>query len=156
VSQTRVYRLDVIYPEGCRLPGWHPAAWDDPEYLRSVGREQRRRIRALRRRPFRWPRERLFLSSSGAYGRALLLRALGCDVQVRASLPVEWPAPDDGAWDLGETAARWHPALDAEAWMHEQVTMYQAPVMTAVFNGQPLPGWDRYSENCEAADVQDR
>lgn len=90
----KVYRLEIVYPEGCRLPGWHPAIWTDPGWLRGLDREQRRQIRALLRKPFKWPRERLFLSSSGAYGRAALLQAYGAEVEVRASLPVAWPNPE--------------------------------------------------------------
>ena len=24
---TRVYRLEIVYPEGSRVPGWEPNAW---------------------------------------------------------------------------------------------------------------------------------
>jgi hypothetical protein len=147
---TRVYRLDIVYPEGSRLPGWHPAAWTDPQYLRTLSREQRREIRAALRRPFKWPRERLFLSSSGAYGRAALLRACGCDVEVQGSLPVEWPNPDnwaadDRVWYQGETAARWHPGLEAEERLHEQAAMYRHATSLA-----------RAGDERKAAGVQDR
>lgn len=107
----RVYRLDIVYPEGCRLPGWHPARWSDPQYLATLTREQRREVRRLLRKPFKWPRERMFLSASGAHARAWQLRFYGATVEVEGSLPVTWPNPDaDGArWE--EVAARWHPVL---------------------------------------------
>jgi hypothetical protein len=40
---------------------------------------------------FRWPRERMFLSASGAYKRAVLLHWYGADAQVLSSDPVTWP-----------------------------------------------------------------
>lgn len=111
----RVYQLDITYPEGSHEPGWRPDLWSDPAYLRSLDKEQRRR---LRRAEFRWPRERMFLSSSGAYGRAWLLRAYGADVEVLASDPVTWPNYDDpaafgeDAWERGATAMRWSADLE--------------------------------------------
>jgi hypothetical protein len=88
---TRIYKVKVTYPEGCREPGWHPARWTDPAYLLTCTREHRREIRALLRKPFKWPRERLFLSSSGAWNRAWLLRFYGAEAEVLGSLPVRWP-----------------------------------------------------------------
>jgi len=90
---TRVWRLDIIYPEGSREPGWHPACWDDPGYLASLPRRLRKTLRRWKRAGFRWPREREFLSSSAAYDRAALLRAWGADVLVQRSDPVTWPDP---------------------------------------------------------------
>lgn len=108
---TRVYRLTVIYPEGSHEPGWRPESWD--EFLASLTWRQRREAE---RRGFRWPRERLFLSSSGAYGRAALLRWMGAEVEVLASDPVTWPNYDDAAdrgnWEDGCTAARWSPLAE--------------------------------------------
>jgi hypothetical protein len=102
---TRVYRLEIVYPEGSRVPGWEPYAW------RVMSRRQRRKLPPV----FKWPRERQFLSSSGAYGRAALLRAFGAEVEVYASAPVTWPNLDDWAtfgedsWERGPTAAVWSP-----------------------------------------------
>jgi hypothetical protein len=138
----RVYKLDIVYPEGSREPGWHPALWRDPAYLRTLTREQRREIRALLRKPFKWPRERRFLSPAGAYGRAWLLRFYGAEVEVYASDPVTWPNVDDEAaderWDQGSTAARWYPALDSAAkiqetrdWNRTNATMYGSPELDA-------------------------
>ena len=98
---TRVYKLDIVYPEGSHEPGWRPACWSDPEYLRTMDRKLRRE---LERREFKWPRERLFLSSSGAYGRAGLLRWYGAEVEVFASEPVTWPNYDDVTAALGDDA----------------------------------------------------
>jgi hypothetical protein len=108
---TRVYRLDIVYPEGCRLPGWHPARWTDPGYLATLTREQRREVRRLLRKPFKWPRERLFLSSSGAHARAWRLRFYGATVEVEGSLPVTWLNLDAGEAHWQEYAAHWHPVL---------------------------------------------
>jgi hypothetical protein len=110
-TATRIYKIQIIYPEGCREPGWHPARWTDPEYLGTLTREKRREVRKLLRQPFKWPRERLFLSSSGAYYRAWLLRFYGAEAEVIPSNPVTWPNLDDAAtgdrWDqLGGCAAR--------------------------------------------------
>lgn len=98
---TRVYKLDIIYPEGSHEPGWRPACWSDPEYLRTMDRKLRRE---LERREFKWPRERLFLSSSGAYNRAGLLLWYGAEVTVLASDPVTWPNYDDVEAVLGDDA----------------------------------------------------
>jgi hypothetical protein len=104
----RVFRLDIIYPEGSREPGWRPYGWDS--YLRSLPALKRRR---LRKAGFSWPRERMFLSSSSAYERACLLQAFGADVQVLRSDPVTWPAH----WTWEDEAGR-HDA--ATAWLAER------------------------------------
>jgi hypothetical protein len=114
MTTCRVYWLDIIYPEGSHSPGWRPLLWSDPDYLQKLSRKDRR---DLARREFRWPRERRFLSSSGAYGRAWLLRAYGADVEVLASNPVTWPdfgdvSANDAQWERGSTASRWFPELD--------------------------------------------
>ena len=83
----RVFRLEITYPEGSRLPGWVPERWES--WLRSLPPLQRRQARKA---GFRWPRERMFLSSSSAYERAWLLRAFGAEVEVLRSDPVTWPA----------------------------------------------------------------
>jgi hypothetical protein len=99
----RVYRLDIIYPEGSRESGWRPAVWSDPEFLAKLTKVQRRE---LAKTEFRWPRERMFLSSSGAYGRAGLLEFYGADVEVFASVPVTWPdlEPQTEHW---QESAQW-------------------------------------------------
>ena len=84
----RVYRLVITYPEGSHVPGWRPACWDDPRFLATLTTRQRRECKRAR---FQWPRERLFLSSSGAYGRAAVLRWYGARVEILASDPVAWP-----------------------------------------------------------------
>jgi len=84
----RIYRLAITYPEGSHEPGWRPASYDDPRFLATLTARQRREHK---KRPFQWPRERQFLSSSGAYGRAMVLRWYGAQVEVLASDPVTWP-----------------------------------------------------------------
>jgi hypothetical protein len=111
----RVYRLEIVYPEGSHEKGWRPALWSNPEYLKTLDRQTRR---DLAKREFRWPRERMFLSSSGAYGRACLLMAYGAEAEVYGSLPVTWPNLDDWGdegWEHGETAAHWGPAMEETA-----------------------------------------
>jgi hypothetical protein len=115
VRQCRVYRLEITYPEGSDAPGWVPACW--PELLASI--KDRARRRELRRRGFRWPRERLFLSASGAYKRAGLLTVFGATVFVDASWPVTWSewqdtSANDGDWEGGSTAAHWELPEDDE------------------------------------------
>lgn len=93
--QAHVYYLEISYPAGSLAPGWRPRAWRSAETAKFLSRKHRRE---LRRREFRWPRERMFLSSSGAWGRAAYLTWCGAAVQVHRSLMVLWPAvPDDGA-----------------------------------------------------------
>lgn len=105
----RVYRLMVIYPEGSHEKGWRPACWSDPRFLATLPRAERR---ALARREFRWPRERRFMSSSSAYGRANLLTWYGAEVTVEASDPVTWPSDlpasdDDRGWEHPDRAMHW-------------------------------------------------
>jgi hypothetical protein len=115
VSRLRhVYALDVVYPEGSREPGWRPGCWSDPAYLKTLTRKQRRDLAGA---VFRWPRERMFLSSSGAYGRAGLLLWYGADVEVLPSDPVTWPASQESAfsddsWEAGDTAMQWSPDFE--------------------------------------------
>jgi len=112
---SRIYRLTVVYPEGSHEPGWRPACWNDPQFLATLTAKQRREHK---RTSFRWPRERRFLSSSGAYWRAGLLRWYGAEVEVLASDPVTWPNYDDSStfsargWEHNGTAASWCPELD--------------------------------------------
>jgi hypothetical protein len=133
---TRVYRLDIQYPEGSDAPGWVPACW--PDFLASIKDKAERR--AVRRRGFRWPRERLYLSASGAWSRAWLLMAFGAVVDVDASDPVTWPEwQDDSAngpgWERGSTAARWVPP--AEPFVLTSSDVREA--MIDIFEGKRLP-----------------
>jgi hypothetical protein len=97
-----VYRLNVLYPPGSGEPGWVPEAW--PQVLAAV--KDRKRRNALRKRGFRWPRNHLYLSASGAYSRALMLTWLGASVEVQRSEEVTW-------WEDGSSVAEWWPELDA-------------------------------------------
>jgi hypothetical protein len=87
-----------------------PAVW--PEFLAGIKDKAQRR--EVRRRGFRWPREHLYLSASGAHQRAGLLTWFGASVLVDASDPVTWPEWQDTSangrdWESGSTAARWEP-----------------------------------------------
>ena len=92
--RAHVYYLEILYPSGSLAPGWRPRTWLSAENAKFLSRRHRRE---LRQRQFRWPRERMFLSSSGAYRRAAHLTWLGATVRVHRSHMVLWPAvPDDG------------------------------------------------------------
>lgn len=88
---TRVYRLQVAYPEGSHdehgqpVPGWEPTGWHPGAYDPTEGPE-----------PFHWPRVHLYLSPGGASRRAAQLREWGATVEVEASNPVEWPGETTG------------------------------------------------------------
>jgi hypothetical protein len=98
---TIVYRLAIEYPAGSQAPGWEPAGWNpdsfdqgsDPDLPLFCGPYDDLDDCY----PFRWPRERVYLSRSGAARRARALRKYGAVVTVVQSLPVEWPTPADGA-----------------------------------------------------------
>jgi hypothetical protein len=103
-----VYKLDVTYPEGSLEPGWVPANWMDPEILARMTRRQRRRHK---KEEFRWPREHLFLSASGANERAWWLRACGATAVVRRSDPVTWEEP----WECPSCGCHFvHPGFQHE------------------------------------------
>jgi hypothetical protein len=90
-----VYYLEITYPPGSKAPGWKPEHWDEAAY----GLKWRAR-RKVQRKGFRWPRERMFLSSSSAWGRAAYLSWCGARVQVHRSYPVQWPwVPVDVEFD---------------------------------------------------------
>jgi hypothetical protein len=73
-----VYRLDVTLPEEAADPLWEPASWQ-PEWDPNPESDQ----------SFRWPRhDRLWLSRSGAKGRADLLRSYGAKVEIVRSREV--------------------------------------------------------------------
>lgn len=108
----RVYRLDIEYPPGSFKPGWVPACWE--QFLAGI--EDKAERRRVRKRGFRWPREHLYLSASGAWSRAGLLHWFGATVFVEASDPVIWPEWQDTSangrdWENGSSAARWTPDL---------------------------------------------
>lgn len=86
-----IYRLDVLYPEGSRFDPEHPEdrRWDhweppggtwDPGYSADPEYDDR----------FRWPAERLYLSSSAAKRRAALFEKYGAKVTIERSEPVTW------------------------------------------------------------------
>lgn len=82
-----VFKLEIEYPEGSQQPGWTPEHWPTPNRLGSFWRWV---LPADRSKAFKWPKERVWLSSVAAYRRAWLLRSLGCSVVVRRSLRVQW------------------------------------------------------------------
>jgi len=102
-----VWRLKVAYPEGSHEKGWRPAIWDDPEFLKRLPRDERR---ALKHREFRWPRERMFLSASGAWWRAAMLLSYGAEVDVQRSERIRWPE---------ETPARPAAPVPYQGWREE-------------------------------------
>lgn len=105
-----VYRLVIAYPPGSLKPGWKPACWEDL----LAGIADKRQRAAVRRRGFRWPRERLFLSSSGAYGRANLLMWFGAQVDVQQSEEVTWWEDIDAMeWQPDPTGAASEPGTAA-------------------------------------------
>lgn len=83
-----VYRLVIQYPEGSREPGWTPPLYRDPEWRRQLPLRARLRITYAAR--FRWPRERMFLTSDKAWSRAYWLKACGAQVTILRSQPVTW------------------------------------------------------------------
>jgi hypothetical protein len=83
---TRVYRLNVTYPPGSLEPGWEPPGWT---ITGPNGYEDRP--------DFRWPRERLYLSRSGAKTGADLFRKYGAEVTIERSDPVTWPDAEGGS-----------------------------------------------------------
>jgi hypothetical protein len=103
---TYVYYLEVRYPPGAFEPGWRPDCWSDPAFLASLSRKGRK---ALAKQTFRWPREHLYLSASGAAKRAGTLRWFGAEVAVRRSVPVRWPVPGPETWiiDLKVPGTEW-------------------------------------------------
>jgi hypothetical protein len=83
--KAHVYRLNVTLPPEAADPSWEPRAWLEemapyPEEGRNVEGDE-----------FRWPRQRRFLSESGAKKQAGLLRKYGAEVTIERSAPVEWP-----------------------------------------------------------------
>lgn len=78
----RVYALTYTRPAGSREPGWVPPDWHEIALSHYWSRDPE---------DFRWPRDRMYLSYSGACKRASLLARLGCtDVHVVASEPIRW------------------------------------------------------------------
>lgn len=87
-DRTRVYRLDITYPEGSDAPGWQPAGWTAGDPGTRGGPE-------LEDCWFGWPAEHLYLSRSGSARRAEILRGYGCDVNIVVSFPVMWNEDDE-------------------------------------------------------------
>lgn len=129
----RVYAIEITYPDGSSEPGWYPPRWNEPEFLATLTKKQRRQLPQMKRE-FRWPHERLFLAASGAAGRAMLLRAYGAQAQVRGSDQVTWhvhPSKEPSPWpfpppppaeeDMAAELARREAARE---WMHDNAGMY--------------------------------
>jgi len=152
----RVYKLEIEYPPGSDAPGWAPACW--PEFLAGIKDRARRREAA--RRGFRWPREHLYLSASGAYSRAALLTWFGATVYVDASSPVTWPEWQDTSangrdWEGGSTAARWVPSSEEEVTASLTALKRQVDQRAAVLDAgpeDPLDAAARYLYPAPAAE----
>jgi hypothetical protein len=92
-----VYRLDITYPPNSFPfredwdPAWHPNGYT-PTPVNEMGRRWDLAIAA-----FEWPRERVFLSQSGAEHRADVFRQYGATVTVVRSNPITWPTTEAGA-----------------------------------------------------------
>ena len=87
-----VYKLAVTYPPGSREYGWEPPGW-------GAGSEAY--LDGYVTNPddpgeFRWPRERLYLSRSGANAGADLFRKYGATAEIVRSERVTWGEPDAG------------------------------------------------------------
>jgi hypothetical protein len=91
MSNVYVYRLDITYPPGSEEPGWQPEGWEPQEYQITSGPD----AGAWDSESFRWPRERMYFSKSGAEGRADLFRKYGAKVTVRRSHSVTWPGLEE-------------------------------------------------------------
>lgn len=76
-----IYALEITYPEGSDQPGWEPQNWDPEQSAYNYGE-----------RYFKWPKIRRYLSNSAAQRRAQLFRCFGCEVDVVASEPIQWPS----------------------------------------------------------------
>lgn len=88
-KQVYVYRLDITYPEGSREPGWKPALWQDKEFVKTLPLKVRAMM-VLRPARFKWPRERMYMSSDAAWARAFFLKSCGASVTILRSQPVTW------------------------------------------------------------------
>jgi len=80
-----VWRLLITYPAGSQEPGFRPYCWGN--LLAEM--DWRQRIKA-RRRGFRWPPERTWLSESPAEYRAWWLTRCGATVVLQKSAAVQW------------------------------------------------------------------
>jgi hypothetical protein len=130
-----VYRLVVGYPPGSHEPGWVPARWE--EFLKGVYSDRRERAR-VRRRGFRWPRVRLYLSSAAAYHRAWLLEFFGARVDVQRSNEVLWWEDEDAMdWWPDEAAGFTEPPPDPADPLDEAARyLYPAPDAAEVYKQQ--------------------
>ena len=103
---TYVYRLKITYPPNSDSPNWRPVL--DPELMASLSLRRRWRVRRESRRPFRWPRERQYLSAAAAHRQAWYLAACGAKVEVQRSARVEWPsAPAQQLFPEYEITQNW-------------------------------------------------
>jgi hypothetical protein len=119
-----VYRLLITYPEGSLESGWEPACWKNetrPDARDLLTSRRARKYRKWQRdRTFRWPRNHNFLSSSGAYDRAALLRSYGAVVEVQRSFPVEWPLFTEDTEEYG--GSEYWPEFDASGIPRQRTT----------------------------------
>lgn len=91
--KTYVWRLDVTLPPEASDPGWEPDAWLEelPPYPEGGMPPE------AMEDGFRWPRQRRFLSESGAKKQAALFRKYGAEVTIKRSAPVKWPQNEAAA-----------------------------------------------------------
>jgi hypothetical protein len=99
--KTYAYRLRVTLPPEAADPSWEPEAWTGklPPYPEGGMPPE-----ALED-GFRWPRQRRFLSASGARKQASLFREYGAEVTIERSAPVTWPQDEEAATAAGEDKA---------------------------------------------------
>ena len=80
-----VYRLDITYPPGSRIAGWMPPNWRDIAGAYGVHHWPAEEMakwsdaELLERVPFKWPRERLFLTRDA-------MAVLGCTFEEATAL----------------------------------------------------------------------
>lgn len=96
LSRSRyVYCLEIEYPEGSKVKGWEPKGYSDPMEVNGLN--------ILKHYyPFKWPRERVFLTATAAAVRAQTLTHYGAKVTVYRSRPVEWQEQPYAVGEPGE------------------------------------------------------
>jgi hypothetical protein len=102
--ETRLFRLEVTYPEGALRPveghypdddpddtyyeldpTWRPAGWVASEWW----------LERFKTDAFFWPKpSKMYFSRSAARTRARLFEAYGATVRIRCTKPVEWEYSD--------------------------------------------------------------
>ena len=103
MSDLRLYRLHVTYPEGSHAWGWEPKGWaDDPAngLPYSSDPDDEDYI------PFSWPAVKVYQSRKGASGRANLLRRFGATVRIEESEPITWSGREVSTYGT-RTNTRW-------------------------------------------------